>query len=224
MAVLASNGGPEGVTVGRVDLVQAGEIDVRRVVRRSSRDRRQGSVKLQALLVLKDGKHSLPFGIASCSRNFNGLTRHLRRLLLLLRLLLLRLGNAVVGLGQDSSQVGGSSGVHDARQADGTAGRGGRTGSGAPELRDGAESRLTAHGAATEVLRVVRHGRRARQVALAAVASVRDLVIVQAAGELSLVEVGSDVLVGHLLHPGLEEVLLLWCVVSMVLLGEVLCR
>jgi hypothetical protein len=38
---------------------------------------------------------------------------------------------------------------------------------------------------------------------------VRELVIVQAAGQLGLLEVGSDVLVWHLLHAGLEEVVLL---------------
>lgn len=44
---------------------------------------------------------------------------------------------------------------------------------------------------------------------LAAVASVRELVIVETASKLRLLEVGSDMLVGHLLHSSLEEVVLL---------------
>lgn len=45
---------------------------------------------------------------------------------------------------------------------------------------------------------------------LAAMAAVGQLVEVQAAGKLRLLEVGSDVLVRHLLHAGLEEVVLLF--------------
>lgn len=40
-------------------------------------------------------------------------------------------------------------------------------------------------------------------------ASVRQLVEVEAAGKLRLLEVSSNVLVGHLLHAGLEEVVFL---------------
>ena len=54
-----------------------------------------------------------------------------------------------------------------------------------------------------------RGGRRHRVVALAAVAAVRELVVVQAAGKLSLLEVGSNVLVWHLLHAGLKKVVFL---------------
>lgn len=48
-----------------------------------------------------------------------------------------------------------------------------------------------------------------RVVALAAVATVRELVVVQAACELSLLEVCCNVLVWHLLHAGLKKVGLL---------------
>jgi len=48
-----------------------------------------------------------------------------------------------------------------------------------------------------------------RRGALATVATVRQLMEVQAAGKLGLLEVCSNVLVGHLLHAGLEEVVLL---------------
>lgn len=37
----------------------------------------------------------------------------------------------------------------------------------------------------------------------------RQLVIVQAASQLGLLQMSSDMLVGHLLHAGLEEVVLL---------------
>jgi hypothetical protein len=49
-----------------------------------------------------------------------------------------------------------------------------------------------------------------RAVALAAVAAVGELVVVQAAGKLSLLEVCSNMLVRHLLHAGLEEVVFLF--------------
>lgn len=49
-----------------------------------------------------------------------------------------------------------------------------------------------------------RSHRRDGRGALAAVAAVRELVEMQAAGQLSLLQVGSNVLVGHLLHTGLE--------------------
>jgi hypothetical protein len=54
-----------------------------------------------------------------------------------------------------------------------------------------------------------RGGRGHGVVALAAVAAVRELVVVQAAGKLSLLEVGSNVLVWHLLHAGLKKVVFL---------------
>lgn len=38
-----------------------------------------------------------------------------------------------------------------------------------------------------------------------------DLMVVQTAGQLCFVEVGSDMLVGHLLLTGLEEVCFLFC-------------
>lgn len=57
--------------------------------------------------------------------------------------------------------------------------------------------------------RAARGGRGDRVVALAAVATVRELVVVEAAGELSLLEVCCNVLVRHLLHTGLEEVVFL---------------
>jgi hypothetical protein len=44
---------------------------------------------------------------------------------------------------------------------------------------------------------------------LAAVATVRELVKVQAASKLGLLEMGSDMLVRHLLHAGLKEIILL---------------
>lgn len=47
-----------------------------------------------------------------------------------------------------------------------------------------------------------RHGGRA----LTPVAAMAELVVVQAASELSLLEVGGDVLVGHLLKSGLEQI------------------
>jgi hypothetical protein len=40
-------------------------------------------------------------------------------------------------------------------------------------------------------------------------ASVGELVVVETAGQLGLLEVCSDVLVGHLLHAGLEEIVFL---------------
>lgn len=61
---------------------------------------------------------------------------------------------------------------------------------------------------------------RDRVVALAAVATVRKLVVVQAACKLGLLEVSSNVLVRHLLHAGLKKVVLLhsvsiwWMVMS----------
>jgi hypothetical protein len=55
-----------------------------------------------------------------------------------------------------------------------------------------------------------RGGRGHGVVALAAVAAVRELVVVQAAGKLSLLEVGSNVLVWHLLHAGLKKVVFLF--------------
>ena len=57
-----------------------------------------------------------------------------------------------------------------------------------------------------------RDGRRTRLAAgrgVASVRPVRELVVVQAARELRLLEVGGDVLVGHLLETGLEKVDLL---------------
>jgi hypothetical protein len=54
-----------------------------------------------------------------------------------------------------------------------------------------------------------RSGRGHRGGALAAVAAVGQLVEVEAASKLRLLEVSSNVLVGHLLHAGLEEVVLL---------------
>jgi len=50
---------------------------------------------------------------------------------------------------------------------------------------------------------------RHRRGALAAVAAVRQLMEMQAAGKLGLFEVSSNVFVGHLLHAGLEKVGLL---------------
>jgi hypothetical protein len=47
---------------------------------------------------------------------------------------------------------------------------------------------------------------RAREVALAAAAAVGDLVVVEAAGQLRLVQMGGDVLVGHLLEASLKKV------------------
>lgn len=47
-----------------------------------------------------------------------------------------------------------------------------------------------------------RHGGRA----LTPVAAMAELVVVQAASELGLLEMGGDVLVGHLLKPGLEQI------------------
>ncbi len=54
--------------------------------------------------------------------------------------------------------------------------------------------------------RAGRGGRADGAVAFAAVARVRELVVVETAGELRLLQVRGDVLVGHLLHPGLEEI------------------
>lgn len=56
------------------------------------------------------------------------------------------------------------------------------------------------------------HGgaRRDRGRPLAAVAAVAELVVVKAAGKLRLLQMGSDVLVRHLLEPGLEKVYFLW--------------
>ena len=41
-------------------------------------------------------------------------------------------------------------------------------------------------------------------------ATVRQLVVVQAAGKLGFLEMRGNVLVGHLLHAGLEEIVLLY--------------
>lgn len=56
--------------------------------------------------------------------------------------------------------------------------------------------------------RVTRGGGRGRHRgrALAPVAAMAELVVVQAASELRLLEVGSNVLVRHLLKSGLEQV------------------
>lgn len=51
--------------------------------------------------------------------------------------------------------------------------------------------------------------RRNGRGALTAMASVRQLVVVQTAGQLGLLEVGGNVLVGHLLHACLKQVVLL---------------
>lgn len=56
--------------------------------------------------------------------------------------------------------------------------------------------------------RVSSGGRRGRHGggALAPVAAMAELVVVQAASKLSLLEVGGDMLVGHLLKSGLEQI------------------
>jgi hypothetical protein len=59
--------------------------------------------------------------------------------------------------------------------------------------------------------RAERGCRRHRRGAAATVAAVGQLVEVQTAGKLSLLEVQGNVLVGHLLHAGLKQVVLLWC-------------
>lgn len=56
--------------------------------------------------------------------------------------------------------------------------------------------------------RVTRRGGRGRHGgrALAPIAAMAELVVVQAASELGLLEVGGNVLVGHLLKSGLEQI------------------
>lgn len=116
----------------------------------------------------------------------------------------------VGGLGQDGGEARRvvrpySGGVHDARQLNGgrVTGEGaGRRHAAAGSLmngtRDGGvhERRVAGRGGAGG------HGGRA----LATVAAMAELVIVQAAGELCLLQVGGDMLVRHLLQPCLEQV------------------
>lgn len=117
----------------------------------------------------------------------------------------------VGGLGQDGRQPGrvvrADAGAHDAGQLDA---RGRRV------AGEGARGRHAAAGGLVDRARdggghyggVAGRGRAGghRGRPLAAVAAVAQLVVVQAARELRLLQVGGDVLVGHLLQAGLEQV------------------
>lgn len=123
------------------------------------------------------------------------------------------------GLGQDGGQPRGRAGVdasvHDAgelhaaggaRVAVADDGPGGRHAA-AGGLMDGARDRGLHEGGVSVGRRARRHGRRP----LAAVAAVAQLVVVQAACQLRLLQMGGDVLVRHLLQAGLKKVyFLLW--------------
>lgn len=122
-------------------------------------------------------------------------------------------GEAHVGrLGQDGRQPGGvvvgaDAGAHDAGELDAGGGAVAAEGAGrghaaAGGLVDGARDGRGHDGGVASRRRARGHGGRP----LAAVAAVAELVVVQAAGELGLLEVGGDVLVRHLLQAGLEQV------------------
>ena len=59
----------------------------------------------------------------------------------------------------------------------------------------------------------VRGPRRHGSGALATVAAVAELVVMETAGKLRLLQVGRDMLVGHFLHPRLEQISFLHTVI-----------
>ena len=123
------------------------------------------------------------------------------------------------GLGEDGREarggVGGSGGRHDAGEFDADRAGGavgtGRHGrgdgpAGAAVLVDRRGNRGLEDGRVPAVGGTRRHG----GGALAAVAAVAELVVVKTACKLRLLQVGGDVLVGHLLHACLEEISFLY--------------
>lgn len=192
-AVLGGHGGPEGRAVTGVDGLETAQVDVAGVVVLvlTVAQRRVGGVEAQGLLLLEDGRgrggSSSRLGTGRGQRREGDSPRLLDR------------GEAAArgldgrGAGQDGGQVdvvGGGEALEAVLGGAGSAGDGalrGRRGKGVDVVVPG---QAAGHG-------------RAGEVALAAVAV--DLVVVQAAGQVRLVEVGGNVLVGHLLLPLLDE-------------------
>lgn len=200
--VVGGDGGPEGCAVGAVDGVEAAHVD-------GGRRRGGGAVEAQGRGGRGGGGGGRGGGGEGGGREQRCAELRLGGVVLQGRVARGAEGEGHVGgLGQDGGQARGVGGgvvvvvvggvAHDGGELDGGAvaaegarGRDGARGGLVDGRGDGGEH----DGRVAGRRRRRRHGRGA----LAAVAAVAELVVVQAAGELCLLEVRGDVLVGHLL-------------------------
>lgn len=219
VAVVGGDGRPERGAVRVVHGVQAAHVDGLR-----RRGRRGGDGAVQA----EGGGRGGAAGAGGAGRRGEARGREKRRGVLGAGVVVLQGGGVarraegegrhVGGLGEDGGQarrvaVVGAAAAHDAGQldaalaADSVAGKraGGGDAAAAGALVDRRGDAREHHGRVAGRGAAGGHG----GGALAAVAAVAELVVVQAAGELGLLQVRGDVLVGHLLQAGLKQVNLL---------------